>query len=104
MAEAESLRLSALTFEGEQQPEQRITALYARLSRDDEKEGVSGSIQNQRAILEKYANDNRLPNPRFFYDDGCQRQSEIVRKRRRNFVVFGRGGIEIRYSLAQKVC
>lgn len=49
---------------------QRITALYARLSRDDEKEGVSGSIQNQRAILEKYAKDNKLPNPRFFYDDG----------------------------------
>ena len=53
-----------------QQPEQRITALYARLSRDDEKEGISGSIQNQRAILEKFASDNRLPNPRFFYDDG----------------------------------
>ena len=50
--------------------EQRITALYARLSRDDEKEGISGSIQNQKAILEKFASDNRLPNPRFFYDDG----------------------------------
>ena len=49
---------------------QRITALYARLSRDDEKEGISGSIQNQKAILEKFASDNRLPNPRFFYDDG----------------------------------
>ena len=53
-----------------QQPNQRITALYARLSRDDEKEGISGSIQNQRAILEKFAQDNRLPNPKFFYDDG----------------------------------
>ena len=49
---------------------QRITALYARLSRDDEKDGISGSIQNQKAILEKYAIDNRLPNPRFFFDDG----------------------------------
>lgn len=53
-----------------QQPEQRITALYARLSRDDEKDGISGSIQNQRAILEKYASDNCLPNPKFFFDDG----------------------------------
>lgn len=53
-----------------QQPEQRITALYARLSRDDEKEGISGSIQNQKAILEKFAQENRLPNPRFFFDDG----------------------------------
>ena len=50
--------------------EQRITALYARLSRDDEKEGISGSIQNQKAILEKYASDNHLPNPQFFFDDG----------------------------------
>ena len=49
---------------------QRITALYARLSRDDEKDGISGSIQNQKAILEKYASDSRLPNPRFFYDNG----------------------------------
>ena len=49
---------------------QRITALYARLSRDDEKEGISGSIQNQKAILEKFASDNRLPNPKFFFDDG----------------------------------
>ena len=50
--------------------DKRITALYARLSRDDEKEGVSGSIQNQKVILEKFAKDNKLPNPRFFYDDG----------------------------------
>ena len=49
---------------------QRITALYARLSRDDEKEGISGSIQNQRVILEKFASDNHLPNPKFFFDDG----------------------------------
>ena len=49
---------------------QRITVLYARLSRDDEKEGISGSIQNQRAILEKFAADNHLPNPRFMFDDG----------------------------------
>ena len=52
------------------QSDKRITALYARLSRDDEKDGISGSIQNQKAILEKYAKDNKLPNPRFFCDDG----------------------------------
>ena len=51
--------------------EQRITALYAGLSRDDEKDGISGSIQNQRAILEKFAADNHLSNPRFMFDDGC---------------------------------
>ena len=53
-----------------QSNEQRITVLYARLSRDDEKEGISGSIQNQKAILEKFAADNHLPNPRFMFDDG----------------------------------
>lgn len=52
------------------QSDKRIIALYARLSGDDEKEGVSGSIQNQKVILEKFAKDNKLPNPRFFYDDG----------------------------------
>ena len=46
----------------------KITALYCRLSRDDEKKGISCSIQNQKVILEKFAKDNKLPNPRFFYD------------------------------------
>ena len=52
------------------QSEDRITALYCRLSRDDEKDGTSGSIQNQRAILEKYAKENGFKNPRVFIDDG----------------------------------
>ena len=44
--------------------------IHARLSRDDEKEGMSSSIQNQKSILEKYARDNHMPNPRFMFDDG----------------------------------
>ena len=36
----------------------KIDALYCRLSRDDEQEGVSSSIKNQQAILEKYAKEN----------------------------------------------
>ena len=36
------------------QSDKRITALYARLSRDDEKEGISGSIQNQDGICQGY--------------------------------------------------
>ena len=36
----------------------RITALYCRLARDDETDGVSGSIKNQQEILEKYAKEN----------------------------------------------
>ena len=51
------------------QPE-KITALYCRLSRDDEQDGLSGSIKNQQSILEKYAKENGFRNPRFFVDDG----------------------------------
>ena len=47
-----------------------ITALYLRLSRDDELQGDSNSIANQKAMLEKYAKENRFPNPTFFVDDG----------------------------------
>ena len=49
---------------------EKIDALYCRLSRDDDQEGVSGSIKNQQAILEKYAADNGFDNPRVFIDDG----------------------------------
>lgn len=49
---------------------EKITALYCRLSRDDEQEGASGSIKNQQSILEKYANDNGFSNPHVFIDDG----------------------------------
>ena len=52
------------------QQSEKITALYCRLSRDDEQEGASGSIKNQQSILEKYAKDNGFPNPRVFIDDG----------------------------------
>ena len=49
---------------------EKITALYCRLSRDDEQEGTSGSIKNQQSILEKYAKDNGYKNTRVFVDDG----------------------------------
>ena len=49
---------------------EKITALYCRLSRDDEQEGTSGSIKNQQSILEKYAKDNGVKNTRVFVDDG----------------------------------
>ena len=48
----------------------KITALYCRLSKDDLNAGDSDSIVHQRAILEKYAEDNRFPNTRVFVDDG----------------------------------
>ncbi len=48
----------------------KITALYCRLSRDDELSGESNSIKNQKLILSKYAEDNKFQNIKFFVDDG----------------------------------
>ena len=48
----------------------KITALYCRLSRDDELQGDSNIIKNQKAILKKYADDNGFTNTSFFVDDG----------------------------------
>ena len=49
---------------------EKITALYCRLSRDDEQLGESNSIKNQKSILSKYAKDNNFINTKFFVDDG----------------------------------
>ena len=48
----------------------KITALYCRLSRDDELAGESNSITNQKSILSKYAKENNFQNVKFFVDDG----------------------------------
>ena len=47
-----------------------ITALYERLSRDDELAGESNSITNQKKFLEDYAAQRGFPNIRHFTDDG----------------------------------
>ena len=48
----------------------KITALYARLSSDDELQGESNSIIHQKQILEEYAATNNLNNYQFYVDDG----------------------------------
>ena len=48
----------------------KITALYCRLSQEDMQAGESESIQNQKLILQKYADDHHFFNTRFFVDDG----------------------------------
>ena len=52
------------------QPQTTITALYCRLSRDDELQGDSNSIKNQKTILEKYAKENGFYNTKCYVDDG----------------------------------
>ena len=54
----------------EQLHDNRITALYCRLSRDDGYSDDSCSIDSQKAMLERYASDNGLENYEFFVDDG----------------------------------
>ena len=48
----------------------KITALYERLSRDDELQGDSNSIKNQKSMLEDYADKNGFSNIVHFTDDG----------------------------------
>ena len=52
------------------QSEERITALYCRLSQDDGREGESNSIVNQKALLNEYARKQHFKNLRYFVDDG----------------------------------
>ena len=48
----------------------KITALYCRLSQEDMQAGESESIQNQKLILQRYADEHFFLNTRFFVDDG----------------------------------
>lgn len=50
--------------------ENRITALYERLSHDDELQGESNSISMQKQLLWDFAARNNLPSPIHFWDDG----------------------------------
>lgn len=48
---------------------EKITALYCRLSRDDESQGDSNSIVNQKAYLGRYAKEHSFRNTEFFVDE-----------------------------------
>ena len=50
--------------------EEQWTACYCRLSCDDDLDGDSNSIRNQKMLLQKYADENRLRNVKFYVDDG----------------------------------
>ena len=53
-----------------QTTQQLITALYPRLSHEDELQGESNSISNQKRILETYAKQNGFTNLKWYTDDG----------------------------------
>lgn len=74
-----------------------ITALYCRLSQEDERLGESLSIENQRLILKKYAEEHCFPNIQFYVDDGFS-GADFNRpsfKRMLNDVECGKVGIVI---------
>ena len=89
----------------------KITALYCRLSQEDENKGDSDSIINQKAILTKYAEENGFTNIQIFIDDGysgvCfnrpdfQRLIELMEKGKVNTLItkdlsrLGRNYIEV---------
>lgn len=52
------------------QTDNKITALYCRLSQEDGREGESNSIVNQRSLLQTYARQHHFKNLQFFIDDG----------------------------------
>ena len=49
---------------------EKITALYARLSAEDDQKGESNSITHQKAILKEYATSHGFTNIHFYADDG----------------------------------
>ena len=67
---SEAITYSIFVSGGTAMRNEKITPLYERLSRDDELQGESNSISNQKQMLEDFARRNGLPNPTHFTDDG----------------------------------
>lgn len=59
-----------MKFVPNQHNQDKATALYCRLSSEDDLDGESNSIQNQKQLLEEYAAKNGFSNLRFYIDDG----------------------------------
>ncbi len=70
--------------------QQKITVLYCRLSNEDALDGESNSIQNQRELLTKYAQEHNYTNTRIFVDDGYTGTN------------FNRPGIKEAFSLVKQ--
>ena len=69
----------------------KITALYCRLSQEDMQAGESGSIQHQKMILQRYADEHHFLNTKFFVDDGF------------SGVSFEREGLQAMFSMITSV-
>ena len=70
MSSTDKSRKAPYRVSGSSPGETKITALYERLSRDDEQKGESNSITNQKRLLEDYAASHDFANFKHFTDDG----------------------------------
>ena len=70
ISQSEFLRQAIRRATIRQATQNLITALYPRLSHEDELQGESNSISNQKRILEAYAKQNGFTNLRWYTDDG----------------------------------
>lgn len=61
---------SIMKYKKARTTEEQWTALYCRLSCDDDLQGDSNSIRNQKMLLKQYADEHRLRNVKFYVDDG----------------------------------
>ena len=61
---------STMKYKKARTNEEQWTALYCRLSCDDDLQGDSNSIRNQKMLLKQYADEHRLRNVKFYVDDG----------------------------------
>ena len=61
---------STMKYKKARTTEEQWTALYCRLSCDDDLQGDSNSIRNQKMLLKQYADEHKLRNVRFYVDDG----------------------------------
>ena len=65
-----NLQLQQTKHKRNRNTEEQCTALYCRLSCDDDLAGDSNSIKNQKMLLKQYADEHRMKNIRYYVDDG----------------------------------
>ena len=68
-----------MTVNNKNTDQEKITALYCRLSQDDGLDGESNSIQNQKIILMDYAKKNGYLHPKYFWTTESAARPLIVR-------------------------
>ena len=64
------------------------TALLSRLSREDDLQGDSESIQTQKAMLEQYASKNGFTNIIHYYISFCHLFVKFLIRSSKNFIVL----------------